>query len=200
MLVYDNHSDTVIIVLHEIYGINDHILEVCKTLAKRKFDVIAPELLGEGVVFRYDQEQVAYHQFRQQVGFDRALVQVKQILQEASLRYRRVYVLGFSIGATLAWRCSQTGLCDLVIGFYGSRIRDYLEIKPACPTLLLFPDEEKSFAIEALVLKLGRVKKLIIKKVGGKHGFADRFTPNYNTRSSRIAAREVLRFMKKWCD
>lgn len=197
MLVYENHSDTVVIVLHEIYGLNEHIRTVCKSLAKHNVDVLAPVLCGEGVHFRYDQEQTAYRNFQQETGFDGAFVQVQQILQQARKRYKRIYLLGFSIGATVAWRCSQMELCDLVIGFYGSRIRDYLEVRPACPTLLLFPNKEKSFDIDTLVTKLGAVNNLVVSKLEGEHGFADPFSPNYNAKSSRAAIRKILCFIKE---
>ncbi len=52
------------------------------------------------------------------IGFDNALQQIKQILYSIRPHYTKVYVLGYSIGATLAWLCSQTKLCDLVVGFY----------------------------------------------------------------------------------
>ncbi len=51
------------------------------------------------------------------VGFEYAMKQIKQILCKVRPHYKRIYVLGYSIGATLAWLCSQTDLCDLVVGF-----------------------------------------------------------------------------------
>ena len=32
MLTYQNNSDTAIVVLHEIYGVNQHIRDVCERL------------------------------------------------------------------------------------------------------------------------------------------------------------------------
>lgn len=196
MLTYKNNSDTVVIVLHEIYGINDHIMNICNQLSKRKYDIIVPNLLQDRIKFSYDQEEAAYNYFVENIGFESAMKQIKQILYDVRLQYAKIYVLGYSIGATLAWLCSQTKLCDLVVGFYGSRIRDYLTVIPQCPALLLFPTEEKAFAVDDLIKKLSEIKGVIIKKINGKHGFADPFSKKYNNKSAFIATKEVLFFVK----
>lgn len=195
MLIHKNNSDTVIIVLHEIYGVNKHIINVCKELSKRKYDIIAPNMLNDGIVFSYDQEEVAYNNFMNKIGFEFAEKQVKQIINSVRPHYKKVYVLGYSIGATLAWLCSQTGLCDLIVGFYGSRIRDNLAVVPKCPVLLFFPTEEKAFNIDDLVVKLSKVNNVTVKEIWGKHGFADQFSKNYNNESALIANKEIILFM-----
>ena len=112
-------------------------------------------------------------------------------------KYKKVYVLGYSVGATLAWLCSQTGLCDVSIGFYGSRIRDYLEIKPKCPVLLFFPSEEKSFDVDELIPQLNNVSNIQVEKLPGEHGFANRFSRNYNEQSSIRAYKKIQSCIKE---
>lgn len=79
--------------------------------------------------------------FNREVGFacyQTIVAQLRQLKQT----YRQVFIMGFSVGATIAWRCSETPWCDGIIGCYGSRIRDYLELQPACPVLLLFAEQD----------------------------------------------------------
>jgi len=196
MLIHKNNSDTVIIVLHEIYGINKHIITVCEKLSKYKYDIIAPNLLNTKIMFNYDQEEIAYNYFMKNIGFDNAMQQIKQILHSVRSHYTKIYVLGYSIGATLAWLSSQTKLCDLVVGFYGSRIRDNLTVVPECPTLLFFPTDEKYFDVDDLLIKLSDVKNLTAQKIYGKHGFADQFSKNYNNKSALVTCKEILVFAK----
>ncbi|SMD09444.1 dienelactone hydrolase family protein [Sporomusa malonica] len=196
MLIHDNKSDIVIVVLHEIYGVNNHIVSTCKQLSKYKVDVIAPNLLNDKEPFNYEQEEMAYSYFMNNIGFATATNQVKEVLYHARNNYKEVYVLGYSIGATLAWLCSETGLCDLIIGFYGSRIRSYLFIEPKCPCLLFFPTSEQSFNVDDLILDLSHVENVHIKKLDGHHGFADPFSRNYNKQSSIKACAEIKSFVK----
>jgi len=89
----------------------------------------------------------AYHHFINNVGFDLAFKQVKQLIIQAKKQYRYVYLLGYSIGATIAWLCSGDDImCNGIIGVYGSRIRDYMSITSKCPVLLIFLTEEFYYA------------------------------------------------------
>ena len=198
MLTYSNHSNTAIIVLHEIYGINEHILDVCGNLSKYGFDIMAPNLLNGREAFSYDQEAIAYNYFISSVGFESAFNQVKEVLHNVRANYKRVYVFGYSVGATLAWLCSETGLCDLNIGFYGSRIRDYLEIETKCPVLLFFPNEEKTFDVDDLISHLSDFDNIQAEKLYGQHGFANPFSRSYNKESSIKACIKIMSFVKKY--
>ncbi|WDL97269.1 dienelactone hydrolase family protein [Alicyclobacillus sp. ALC3] len=40
MLTYRNNSSTVVVVLHEIYGVNDHMKQVCERLSETGYDVV----------------------------------------------------------------------------------------------------------------------------------------------------------------
>ena len=112
MLTHINDSDTVIIVLHKIYGINQHIVNVCKKLSKYKYAVIAPNLLNGRGPFSYEQETVAYNYFMNSIGIESVFNQVKEVLHIVRANYKKVYVLGYSVGATLAWLCSENDLCN----------------------------------------------------------------------------------------
>lgn len=196
MLTYGHNADTAIFVLHEIYGINSHIRKVCEALFQDGFDILVPDLLNGKTPFAYAEAGMAYSYFCEQIGFDRAFSQVSELLALARPHYRQTYVLGYSIGATVAWRCSETGLCDGIIGFYGSRIRDYLALEPQCPGLLLFPAQEKSFPVEALMVRLQHFEQIRVLQLAGQHGFADSFAATYNKQSAEQAWLAVKSFIK----
>ncbi|KOA18466.1 carboxymethylenebutenolidase [Clostridium homopropionicum DSM 5847] len=192
-----NNSDSVIIVLHEIYGINQHIRMACEKFSTNGYDIICPNLIHVNQPFSYDLQEEAYRHFINNIGFYSATKQVKQLILEAKEKYNHVYLLGYSIGATIAWLCSNgENMCDGIIGYYGSRIRDYMNITPKCPALLIFPTEEKSFNVQELVDSLGKcnIDAFILN---GKHGFSDPFSENYCAQSFEKAERLVSNFLKK---
>lgn len=196
MLSYLKDSETAAVVLHEIYGINQHIKDVCMELSKEQMDVFAPNMLDSEIVFNYDQETAAYVNFYNNIGFDRAFTQISAFLRSIRNRYKRLFVVGFSVGATIAWLCSkELNLCNVVVGFYGSRIRDYHEINPLCPVLLFFPTHEKSFNISDLIGLVKAKDNVIIKQLYGRHGFADHYSPNYEKQSSQQAYKDMILFM-----
>ncbi|MBX4265444.1 dienelactone hydrolase family protein [Clostridium estertheticum] len=192
-----NNSNYVIIVLHEIYGINQHIRFVCEKFSMDGYDIICPNLINLNHPFNYDQQYEAYHHFIKNIGFGLAFNQVKRLIIQAKKQYRYVYLLGYSIGATIAWLCSgEDIMCDGIIGYYGSRIRDYMSVAPKCPVLLIFATEEKSFNVKELVnsLKKWNVNVHILR---GAHGFSDPFSKNYCTQSFEEAEILVNSFLKR---
>ncbi|MCP3740306.1 dienelactone hydrolase family protein [Rossellomorea sp. BNER] len=190
MIFIDNHSTTVILVIHEIYGINDHIKNVCNQLSDQQFDIICPNLLGKEIVFDYIQEETAYHHFKNNVGFQNGVNIIKKLINDFADRYEQIYVIGYSVGATIAWLCSEVKNINGVVGYYGSRIRDYIEVVPNCPTLLFFPESEPSYNVEELI-SIMKMKNISTRKFSGHHGFCDPFSKHYNE-ESRIISFEMM--------
>lgn len=193
MLTLNRKSDTLIIVVHEIYGINQHIADVCELLSEQNYDIICPNLLERATAFDYSREQMAYKYFMEQVGFVNGFQKVKEIIEEIHDDYSKVFILGFSAGATIAWLCSELDHVDGVVGYYGSRIRDYVSTKPKCPVLLFFSETEKSFDVNELVLTLDR-QNVNVHLCSGEHGFSDPYSSKYNKEAAQIACNETLNF------
>ncbi|MEH6889387.1 dienelactone hydrolase family protein [Bacillus sp. JJ864] len=185
---------TAILLLHEIYGINEHIEHVIQTFSSSTIDVVCPNLLQRYSPFDYDQETEAYLHFMNNIGFEKGKQQIDSLLTELQNNYASVGVLGFSVGATIAWLCSEDTRIDFVIGCYGSRIRDYTNIVPKCPALLLFPANETSFSVSALIgsLQDKSHQLLNIKQLNGEHGFLDPFSKAYN-KEAATQGYEIIR-------
>ena len=211
MLDFRNNADTLIVVLHEIYGINEHITKTCQDLSDSGYDVVCPDLLDDKPFFDYAREEDAYRYFMNYVGLESAAKKVTFLLRQEEGRYRRIFLLGFSVGATAAWLCGvdsakQDGSfhyggslvkCSGIICLYGSRIRDYLDVSLKCPALLIFAEEEESFDPRELKVQLERKEGAEVHILKGKHGFADPFGPNYNESSAREAAQLIEDFTER---
>ncbi|ARK23624.1 hypothetical protein SporoP37_02230 [Sporosarcina sp. P37] len=195
MLVLDNKSETCVIVLHEIYGVNQHIKGVCEILSSYQFDVICPDLLGRGMVYDYAQEKEAYQNFMEHAGITDGLHKVRELLADIQHKYTKIFILGFSVGATIAWLCSEEECVDGVVGYYGSRIREYTGIRPACPVLLYFAKMEKSFNVYELAPKLSQTNA-DVHICDGRHGFSDPYSSAYNEELAGRAFNKTLHFLQ----
>ncbi|MEH6939092.1 dienelactone hydrolase family protein [Bacillus sp. JJ664] len=189
-------SDKLIIVLHEIYGINLHIRNFCELLSTQDFDVICPNLLEREQAFEYSEEEIAYLNFMENVGFSDATQKIKNLLVDVKDKYQKIYIIGFSVGATVAWLCGEEECLDGVVGYYGSRIRSYTQLVPRCPTILFFPQEERSFSVDELISNL-QIKNIEIYTYFGQHGFSDPYSTKFNEESYQNAFNEMLNFIKR---
>lgn len=92
MLKIQTGSSSCVIVLHEIYGINLFIQDICESLSRQNFDVVCPNLLPHDkksfdvneMVVKLDKPNVEIEVFDAQHGFcdpyateyDKALAQI----------------------------------------------------------------------------------------------------------------------------
>lgn len=195
MFKIHKESNEVIIVIHEIYGINKHMTDFCEVLSEQNFDVICPNLLEHELPFDYFQEEEAYLNFMNNVGFTNGFNKIKNILFDIKDEYSKIFIIGFSAGATISWLCSELEYVDGIVGYYGSRIRDYVNISPKCPTLLFFPQAEKSFNVHKLISSLDK-QGINVHLCRGEHGFSDPYSHKYNEESDQYTFRELLKFLR----
>ncbi len=178
LLQYINRNQTALIVLHEIYGINKHIDEVCHAYHMEGYDVYCPNLLQEKGPFTYNEVDEAYGYFMNHIGFE-IYIEINQEIEKLKKRYEKVFVIGFSIGATIAWRCSENNLCDGVICCYGSRIRDYLSVLPKVPVLVAFAKHD-TFQVHPIAQILKEKEKTDVHIMDANHGFYNPYSSHYN--------------------
>ncbi|EKC2205755.1 dienelactone hydrolase family protein [Salmonella enterica] len=195
MLMLKADNDNAIIVLHEIYGINDHIKRMCDIYHESGFDIFCPDLLRRDTHFLYEQHEQAYNYFKNNCGFNTTAVE--QLVNELKEKYKKVIIIGFSVGATLSWLCSETSQCDGVVSFYGSRIRDYIDVMPRCPTLVIQAKYEQAYTPSHLQQKLASKPMMSFYIFNGRHGFCDRFSPSFNEEESKKAMKLSFDFITK---
>ncbi|KEK24691.1 dienelactone hydrolase family protein [Bacillus gaemokensis] len=186
-----------LIVVHEVYSVNEHMQDVISRFSSSQIDVFCPNLLQLDAPFHYNEEQKAYSHFMKNIGFQCGREQIEEMVTMLSKDYAYIGLIGFSIGATIAWLCSNNLKVNFVIGCYGSRIRDYLQITPTCPTLLIFPESETSFSVSSLITELQNHYSLLlqIEQLPGEHGYLNSYTTKYNDQSTKRAYNRIDSFL-----
>ncbi|MBJ8070352.1 MULTISPECIES: dienelactone hydrolase family protein [Bacillus cereus group] len=186
-----------LVAIHEIYGVNDHMHHVIDRFTSSHIDVLCPNLLQLQNVFHYSDEEKAYQHFMNHIGFDYGKNQIEEFITNLSNSYTHIGLIGFSVGATIVWLCSNNPKIDFIIGCYGSRIRDYVHIKPTCATLLIFPEQEASFSVSSLMQTLQQQNNplLEINQLHGEHGFLNPYTEKYNEHSTKQAYNLIDSFL-----
>ena len=133
---------------------------------------------GENLHFHNEED--AYQHFHQQCGLEQMTDQLRTELDETK---DVVDIIGFSVGASAAWEVSgenQYRQIRKVICFYGSRIRDKMEIDPTASTSLIFPKLEKSFDLEPVIQALENKNNTEIIRTEYLHGFMNKESVNYS--------------------
>lgn len=185
------NAEKCVIVLHEIYGINDHIRYYAHSFLRKGYDVYVPNLLQKDQPYPYEKEEEAYLNFKENIGFERAHLQIRELIHKLSQQYDECLLAGFSVGATVSWLCSDEPSVDKVIGFYGSRIRQFTWVEPKADVVLLYGTDEPSFDPRELKASLSQKRKVHIEIVEAGHGFADPYSSRYQ---ERVTKEIIFRF------
>lgn len=178
------NSSQCVILLHEIYSINSHMNYYAKAFYEKGFDVYVPNLLHRTIAFAYAEEELAYKNFMENIGFEKAKNEVNVLIVDLSKKYAHIRLIGFSVGATIAWLCSEHPSVHKVVGFYGSRIRQYTDVIPNAETILIFGEQEKSFNPVDLKIRLAAYPNVLINIVEAAHGFADPYSSKYDEQTT----------------
>lgn len=137
----------------------------------------------------FAREEDAYAAFIDHGGIDAYAARLAQAIGAAPPRA----LVGFSAGASAAWvalaRCGAA--VELAVLFYGSRIRDFAGLAPACPVKLIFAEHEKSVDAGKLAARLRRpgVDAEIVP--GTRHGFMNARSPGYDPVALQANMRKV---------
>lgn len=181
MLSYIKNSENLVIIIHEIYGVNNHMKYISNLITNLKFDVICPNLFPFERTFEECQEDEAYINFVNKVGLETGASVIKDLIENVKDKYNNIYLIGFSVGATIAWLCSESVSTSGIVCFYGSRIRNYTHIEPKCPTTLFFATNEKAFDVKKLAATLQAKKNhnICLHMFHATHGFTNPYSKNF---------------------
>jgi carboxymethylenebutenolidase len=128
-----------VIVLHAVFGLTNHIGNVCDKWAAAGFRALAPALfdrLGKDIVYPYGRAgaESGLNTY-EKLSSDQILADV-QACRLALLPYGPVAISGFCTGGSWAWTSAAHIPFAAQVNFYGSHVHERLGEAPLCPTQL----------------------------------------------------------------
>jgi carboxymethylenebutenolidase len=205
-----------LVVVQEIFGVNEHIRRVADLYAALGFAVVAPALFDraeKGVELGYDEADIAKGRaLRGQFSWDLSLLDLRAAAESVrgagesprasndaplSGRAGRVGVIGYCWGGSMSWRLAASGKVDAAVCYYGAQIVDYLAEKPKCPALLIFGDEDASIP-PATIAAIRRARpEVAAETYSGPHGFACEARAAFRPESARAAFARSFEFLAR---
>jgi len=164
-----------VILVSDVFGKTPALVQLCEALNAK---LIVDPYDGQYMSFANEAEAYAY--FMAEIGFEVYLAKLKKTLESEQFVST---LIGFSIGASLVWKLSETVNCDSMtraICFYGSQIRNLTEVIPQINVELIFPKSEPHFNVSELQASLSKIPKVSTTKVDYLHGFMNAHSQNFN--------------------
>ena len=197
-----------IVLVQEIFGVNDHIRAVADQFAMDGFTVLAPDLFWRQqprVELGYDDDGFSKGRvLKAGLDFGRAvrdLSAATSALRALPGQSGKVASIGYCMGGLLSYLLAATGSVDAAVCYYGAGIDGYLaraeQIK--CPLLFHFGEQDR--LIPAAAVKA--VSKAFAAKAdawvqtypGVDHGFNCWARAMYHQPSAALARGRTLEFL-----
>jgi carboxymethylenebutenolidase len=188
-----------LVLIQEIFGVTDHIRELCDGFAADGYEVIAPSFFDRqepGFEAGYDADGVAKGRaYSEAAPWD----QVQGDLQAAVDTLKGpVNVVGYCWGGTAAWLAACR--CEGVVaasGYYGRRIPELIAETPRCPTILHFGKRDPTIPPETVEQIRDAFPDLPVYVYDAGHGFASDRRADYDPDSARLARLRTLQLFSR---
>ncbi len=188
-----------VIVLQEIFGVNNHIRDVCAQFAANGFAAFAPQLfdrIGGHAEFGYDDAGISEGRARiAALRWEDALLDVAASIRHASY-WGTVGAVGYCWGGSLAWLCA-TRLQIPAVSYYGARSLPFIEETPASPVILHFGERDALIPADYRASFAARHPQVPQYLYAAGHGFNCNERADFHAESAAIAWRRTLGFFRE---
>ncbi|MDQ0124093.1 carboxymethylenebutenolidase [Pseudomonas lini] len=197
-----------IVLIQEIFGVNEHIRSVAEQYAADGYLVIAPDLFwrsGQRIELAYDE-----------AGWKRAVelmnaTDVGQAQKDIELAIDALKAqpgldggiasIGYCFGGLLSYHTAANGLVDVAVAYYGGGIQNQLERADEIdvPLLMHFGEEDSHIPLDAVEKIAERFENNdnveIVVYPEAEHGFNCSHRDSYNQRAAAEAHGNTLIFL-----
>ncbi|HEY2472315.1 MAG TPA: dienelactone hydrolase family protein [Terracidiphilus sp.] len=192
-----------LVVIQEIFGVNQHIRSVADEYARDGFLAVAPALFDRverGVELPYDGPEAQRGMaIRQKLDLDSALKDVDAALQFARRETgRKSGVIGYCFGGLLAWLSATRLHPDVAIGYYAGGIGNFAAETPHAPVQLHFGKLDTHIPAEQVEkVHSAHPEVGIYWYENAGHGFNCDMRASYSAAAAALARTRTLAFLKK---
>lgn len=186
-----------LVLIQEIFGVTEHIKELCDGYANDGYEVWAPALYDReapGLQAGYSPEDIqkamkiarGEHPF--QLSIDDVQVCINGLKGKGP-----VFITGYCYGGSVTWAaaCKCDGLAA-ASGYYGGNIGSMADWQPKCPTILHFGEHDHGIPMDVVnkVKELHPDVPVYIYDAG--HGFNSDRRTDYNEAAAKLGRQRTL--------
>lgn len=183
-----------LVILQEIFGLNQHIRRVADSFAEAGFLTVAPALFDRAeaeVELDYDQTAEG----RELVGRLDPTETMLDIAASIAVAAEggKVLVVGYCWGGTLAYQSACRFPVAAAACYYGRGIVNSLEETPRCPVIYHYGMEDPHISLDDVKLvRAARPEGIVHLYEGAGHGFNCESRKDYRPNAAAVARRRTL--------
>lgn len=186
-----------LVLIQEIFGVTDHIKELCDSYAADGYEVLGPAL--------YDREEPNFQASYSPEDIQKAIkiargdhpfelsIADTQVCIDALKGKGPVFITGYCYGGSVTWAaaCRCDGLAA-ASGYYGGNIGQMIDLKPKCPTILHFGKHDHGIPMETVEKIKAAHPDVKVYVYDAGHGFNSDRRTDYNEECAKLGRQRTL--------
>ena len=195
-----------IVLLQEIFGVNEHIRAVADSYAAEGYRVVAPATFHRvqpAVELGYTEADMTtgfgYKTAVEALPAPGVMADIQAAIEHAA-EGGKVGILGFCWGGLLAWRsaCELNGL-SAAVPYYGGgmTVGNELLRQPRVPVLAHFGDQDHWIPLDTIEAFRQAHPEVEVQVYAANHGFNCDQRGSYNKEAAQLARQRTLAFFKQ---
>jgi len=191
-----------VLIIQEIWGVNDHIRKVADAYAADGYLAIAPAIFdrverGLAMDSYTDETRTKGFQTMQKVKPDDALQDIAAAVAAGTIA-GKVGIVGFCFGGRLSWlSASRVEGLSAAVGYYGGGIPGMKAEQPRCPVMLHFGERDQHIPVASVEDFKKAHPELPVYLYPADHGFNCDQRAAYDAPSAKLARERTLEFLQK---
>lgn len=208
----------VVLVVQEIFGVHEHIRDICRRLALEGYLAVAPELyFRQGDPAEYDDIPTLFNELVSTVPDAQVLADLDHVANWASRHggdMRNMAVTGFCWGGRITWLyAAHNPQLKAAVAWYGKLVGEKTLKQPKqpvdvavdlnAPVLGLYGGQDESIPQESIetmrqALRAANAKAEIVVYPDAGHAFNADYRPSYHEESAKDAWQRMLAWFREY--
>jgi carboxymethylenebutenolidase len=210
---------SLVLVVQEIFGVHEHIRDVCRRLAKVGYMAVAPELfIRQGDVSQLTDIQQIVKDVVSKVPDAQVMSDLDAVVGWAGASRKadlsRVGITGFCYGGRITWLyCAHNPKVCAGVAWYGRLVGPPTELQPkfpidvapslSVPVLGLYGGADQGIPLETVeqmrqALARGKTESEIVVYEGAPHAFYADYRPSYRKEPAADGWKRLLAWFKTY--
>jgi carboxymethylenebutenolidase len=190
-----------VVVIQEIFGVNNQIRGVTDRFANAGYLAIAPAIFDRvepGIYVGFSPAERARGMgVAGKMDRDKALADIAAAISAASAG-GKVGIVGFCLGGSYAWAAAERlGGLSAAVGYYGGNIVANKDLSPKVPTLLHFGEKDEHIPVSGVREVAALHPEVEIQLYPAGHAFANEERDSYHAPSAALAWDRTLAFLAR---
>lgn len=199
-----------VVVLHEVFGVNDDMRATCRELAEQGFIAVCPDLfwrqepgvdLSHWTETEWQKGLALYQAYDRDQGA-RDIAEVIRFAAALPGASGKVGVMGYCLGGLMTYLVAARTGADAAVAYHGGDTERYLDEAPAiaAPLLMHLAEEDEFISKEAQASIKEALANLphatVYSYPGQNHAFARHSGHHYNAEAAALANGRTWAFLK----